>query len=252
MVRLVQFTDTHLRDGQWRHQRNFSRARRKAGAWDHAVVTGDLTVDGADSLEDLKAAKARFDRLRGPVRVLPGNHDIGEEPASTAQAQPVNSERLQRYRSVFGDDHFELTLSGWRLIGLNVHVFGTNWPEETAQWTLLEQAIAARGEDRVGVFLHKPLFINTPDEAENAYYCVAAPARDRLLDLAKGGEGIAFFASGHLHQGLIRKVDGVTHVWAPATANPSRNPRTHGVLLSTGFAVWEFEPGRFRVGFETL
>lgn len=46
MVRLVEYTDTHLREGQWRHQRNFSRARRKAGAWDHTVSTADLTVDG--------------------------------------------------------------------------------------------------------------------------------------------------------------------------------------------------------------
>ena len=30
MVKIIQFTDTHLREGQWRHQRGFSRAVRRA------------------------------------------------------------------------------------------------------------------------------------------------------------------------------------------------------------------------------
>lgn len=252
MIRLIQFSDTHLRATHWRHQRRFSRALRKAGMYDMAVITGDLSVDGAGIRDDLEIARQRFDGMRGPLHVLPGNHDIGEEPASTTRTQPVTPERLARFRDVFGTDRFDISLPGWRLVGLNVHLFGTGWAEESDQWALLEAAIAGRGDDRLGVFLHKPLFVEAPDEPENAYHCIAAPARDRLLSLAGSGKAIAFFASGHLHQGLIRKSDGITHVWAPATANAASTPRSHGVLMSTGFAVWQFTPGRFRVGFETL
>lgn len=248
MVRIVQFSDTHLRDGQWRHQRGFSRAMRRAGPAEQVLVTGDLSVDGADLEADLQAARARFRQVRAPVHVIPGNHDIGEEPASPRQLQAITPERLARFKTVFGSDHFDIALPGWRLIGLNGHLFGTDWPEETAQWDMLESAIAGRGETRIAVFVHKPLFIETPDEAEIAYWAVPAAARDRLLALAKGGE-IAVFASGHLHQGLMRSVNGTHHVWVPATANAAREARTHGALLMTGAAVWDFEPGRFRVRF---
>lgn len=250
MVRLVQFSDTHLRSSQWRHQRGFSRAVRRAGPADLVLVTGDLSVDGADEVADLKAAKARFDRLTAPVHVIPGNHDIGEEPACPRQIQPVTKERRARFISVFGDDSFDISLPGWRLMGLNVHLFGTGWEEEAQQWDRLENAVRARGTDRIAVFLHKPVYVEQPDEPENAYWAIPANARERLLSLAENGN-IAVFSSGHLHQGLIRQHAGTHHVWVPATANAAREPRTHGTLLMTGAAVWDFEPGRFRVRFVT-
>ena len=108
----------------------------------------------------------------------------------------------------------------------------------------------ARGTGRIAVFLHKPVYVETPDEPENAYWAIPASARGRLLDLAEGGN-IAAFSSGHLHQGLIRQHAGTHHVWVPATTNAAREPPTHGALLMTGAAVWDFEPGRFRVRFVT-
>ncbi|MCI4645497.1 MAG: metallophosphoesterase [Hyphomonadaceae bacterium] len=248
MVRVVQFSDTHLRASQWRHQRGFSRAVRRAGPGAHILVTGDLTVDGADHDSDLRAAQQRFARLDAPVHVIPGNHDIGEEPASPRQMQPISVQRRARFLDIFGSDRFDLALPGWRLIGLNVHLFGTGWAEEEAQWADLEQAVATRGESRIAVFLHKPLFIEAPDEPEAASWAVAAPARDRLLDLAIGG-AIAIFASGHLHQALTRTLDETLHVWVPATANAANTPRTHGALLMTGAAIWDFTPGKFKMRF---
>ncbi|MEL6568928.1 MAG: metallophosphoesterase [Pseudomonadota bacterium] len=251
MTRIIQYTDTHLRNRQWRHQGGFSRAVRKAGRADLAIITGDLTVDGADHLADLKAAHARFEALKYPWRAIPGNHDIGEEPASPRQEQSVNAERLARYGSVFGRGDFVEDVPGWRLIGLNIHLFGTGLPDESTQWQMIERAIAERGERRVGLFIHKPLFIEAPSEPEIAYWAVASAARDRLLALAKGGEAIAFVSSGHLHQGLIREVDGVRHVWCPATANSAREMRTSGAMPGTGFAVWQLRSdGSYRVNLD--
>lgn len=251
MARIIQFSDTHLRDGQWRHQRGFSRAVRRAGRADLAIITGDLSVDGADHMADLESARARFQRLPYAWRAIPGNHDIGEEPASPREVQPVNGERLARYWSVFGGDGFVEDLPGWRLVGLNIHLFGTGLPGEAAQWALLEEQLSTRGQRRVGLFIHKPLFVEVPDEEENAYWAVAATGRDRVLALAEGGEAIAFVSSGHLHQSLIREVGGVCHVWCPATANSASKMLTAGSMPGTGCAVWDFLPnGRYRVRFE--
>lgn len=251
MARIIQFSDTHLREGQWRHQRGFSRAVRRAGPADLAIITGDLSVDGADHLADLQSARTRFQRLPYPWRAIPGNHDIGEEPASPRQAQPVNAVRLSRYAHVFGDGSFVEDLPGWRLIGLNIHLFGTGHSEEAAQWALLEEHVATRSQRRVGLFIHKPLFIKSPGEPENAYWAVDASARDRLLARAEGGKAIAFVSSGHLHQSLIREVGGVRHVWCPATANSASRMLAAGAMPGTGLAVWDLRAdGSYRVRFE--
>lgn len=252
MFRLVQFSDTHLRDGHGRHQRNFSRAMRRAGRFDLAVIAGDLSVDGADYLDDLEAAKARFEGLKGSWRAIPGNHDIGEEPASPRQRQPVSEARRDRYRGVFDEDFWVHDLPGWRLVGLNVHIFGTGWHAETAQWEMVEQTIQQRGDRRVGVFVHKPLFLNTPDEAEDLLNCVTAPGRDRLLALASDG-GVAFFASGHLHQSRAHLSCGVHHIWGPATANAANRLWASDVIRNTGFTTFDLFPdGRFKAAFSFI
>ncbi|MEM9738962.1 MAG: metallophosphoesterase [Pseudomonadota bacterium] len=251
MARIIQFSDTHLRAGQWRHHRGFSRAARKAGRADLAIITGDLSVDGADHRDDLIAAKRRFERLPYPWLAIPGNHDIGEEPASPRQHQPVNRARLARYDGVFGGHSFVHDLPGWRLIGLNVHIFETGLPEESTQWTLFEQAVETRGKRRIGLFVHKPLFIETAHEPEMAHWAVAAPGRDRLLETANGSQAIAFISSGHLHQGLVRENDGIRHMWCPATANSANEMRTVGAMPGVGFAVWDLRAdGHYRANFE--
>ncbi|MEM1149962.1 MAG: metallophosphoesterase [Pseudomonadota bacterium] len=251
MARIIQFSDTHLRSDHWRHQRAFSRAVRRGGSADLALITGDLSVDGADRDADLIDAKARFDRLRYSWRALPGNHDIGEEPASPRKGQPVNTARLARYTKILGDGWFAEDLPGWRLIGLNAQLFGTGLPEETHQWSHFEQYLASKGQRRVGVFLHKPLFIQAPDEVEIAKWAVAQTARERLLSCARGGDAIAFFSSGHLHQSLIREEGGVRHIWCPATANSAQTLLASGAMPGTGMTISDLEPtGRYRVRFE--
>lgn len=252
MFRLVQFSDTHLREGHGRHQRNFSRAVRRAGRFDLAVITGDLSVDGADHKRDLKAARARFENLRGDWRAIPGNHDIGEEPASPRQRQPVSEARRARYRSVFGEDFWVMDVPGWRLVGLNVHIFGTGWDAEVDQWQMIERAIEQCGERRLGIFIHKPLFLTKPDEPEDLLNCVTALGRDRMLSLSANG-GIAFFASGHLHQSRALFDGGVHHIWSPATANPANRLWASDVIRNIGFTTFDLSPdGQFKASFSFI
>ncbi|MEO0467071.1 MAG: metallophosphoesterase [Pseudomonadota bacterium] len=253
MFRLVQFSDTHLRTGNGRHQRNFSRAMRRAGHCDLTVITGDLSVDGADHTRDLEAAKARFQQIKAPWKVIPGNHDIGEEPASPRQRQPISQIRRDRYRDVFGDDFWAEDVLGWRLVGLNVHLFGTGWAAESRQWDMLETAIGTRACRRVGILVHKPLFLTHADEPEDIINCVTAPARDRILTLMAGSEAVGFITSGHLHQSRTHTYDGVHHIWAPATANPAGRKWAPDIIQTIGFTLFDLRPnGSFRARFEFI
>lgn len=226
VTRIIQLSDTHLSHIRGFFVDNFLSLvdRLTADPPDLTVITGDLSLDGADSEDDLAFTRHLFDRLPGEVLWLPGNHDVGEEPGASHTDQPVTPHRLARYQRVFGADHWLRDLPGWRLIGLNVHLFETGLPEERAQWDCLTGALDGAGSRRIGLFLHKPLFIAEPEETPDAGLSIVGRARDRLLELMAGHK-VDFVTSGHLHQGCLRRIDGLAHVWAPSTAFEGSKPR---------------------------
>ncbi len=240
MTRLVQLSDTHLSHVRGFFVENFQRitAHLRADPPDLIVVSGDLSLNGADSDDDLAFTKHLFDQLPSETLLIPGNHDVGEEPGAAHTNQPATGERLARYLRRVGADHFMRDIPGWRLFGLNAHLFGTGWNAEAAQWAWLARGLEAAGDRSVGVFLHKPLFISDPDEATDQSVCAPRAARDRLLSLA-AAHRIRFFASGHLHQGRQLDRNGVRHVWAPSTAFPATEPRAPDSDTRLGFADFE-------------
>jgi 3',5'-cyclic AMP phosphodiesterase CpdA len=123
---------------------------------DLVVHTGDLTVDGADFEEDLVHGREMLRDLRYPILCVPGNHDIGDMPGTR---QPVNDERLVRWRRVIGPDRWMHDLGEWRLVGLNSLICGSGSFEEIEQLTWLEDTLRTREGRRVLVFKHKPLFV---------------------------------------------------------------------------------------------
>jgi len=240
---LIQLSDTHLS-----HQRGFfvenfqaAIAALAAAPADLTVISGDLSLDGADSEDDLAFSSHMFGRLPGEVLTLPGNHDVGEEPGAGHTDQPVTPGRLARYLARFGTDRFCRDVPGWRLIGLNVHLFGTGWAEEQAQASWLEDKLSGRAGRAVGLFLHKPLFISDRDEPADQSVCVPEAHRAWLLDLAGAG-AIGFVASGHLHQGLQREFGGVRHIWCPSTAFSASEPRLPAADPALGAVRYSLHP----------
>lgn len=61
---------------------------------------------------------------------------------------------------------------GWRLLGLNTQICGTDPAEEAAQAGLIDDALAGLGERRLAVFLHKPIFTTTPEDSLFDYWSV--------------------------------------------------------------------------------
>ena len=66
-------------------------------------------------------------------------------------------------------------------------------------------------------FLHKPLFIDRPDEPEVIERAIPSLARSVLLGFVERAP-IRFVANGHLHQYRATRYRDAAIVWAPSTA----------------------------------
>lgn len=219
-MRIVVVSDTHLASraraclDNWSVVQHWIRMARA----DLVVHLGDITVDGASYPADLREAAGAFSELGAPVRFLPGNHDIGDNPSQPGVTveSPLDPARLEEYRTLFGDDRWALHLEDWQLIGLNAQLFGTSSVEEERQWAWLEH-VTREGDCPLGLMLHKPLFRDSPHEDRPHVRYVPVSSRRRLLAMLSDRR-LRFVLSGHAHQSRVVMYDGVEHRWAPSTA----------------------------------
>jgi 3',5'-cyclic AMP phosphodiesterase CpdA len=192
--------------------------RVEAAAPALVVATGDLTVDGAGGNDDLAFAASELARIRAtPVASLPGKHDIGEEVPIAGHDQQINPQRREMWLAAFGSDWWMRRLGSWRLIGLNSLLLGSGLIAEDDQWTWLEEALTAEPEQPTGVFVHKPLFLVSPEEPDRPGHATLRTPRLKLLELLRRAS-VRFVASGHLHQYHARRWGDIEHIWAPSTA----------------------------------
>jgi len=214
-VKIIQITDTHLSALKPQFQENWKPLVEWIDSMepDLLVHTGDLTVDGADFEEDLVHGRDMLRDLRHPTLCVPGNHDIGDVPGTR---QPVDGERLSRWRRTIGPDRWVHDLGEWRLVGLNSLIIGSGSFEEYEQLAWLEDTLRARDGRRVLVFKHKPLFVEDPAEGETGYWGLRPEPRRRLLELFTEN-GVELVASGHLHRARIVEGAPFRRVWGPSS-----------------------------------
>lgn len=214
-VRILQLTDTHLSRSHPFFVRNWEAALADARGADAdlVLVTGDLSVDGAGSDDDLVFAASEMKRLG--ALVLPGNHDIGE--CQRDHDQPVDAGRLARWRDIIGDDRFVADLPHWRLVGLNSQIMGSGLEEEREQRAFTEAVFAEADGRHLALFLHKPLFMEGPEEEDMPVHAIPGEARRWLLG-AIARHGIRLVSCGHVHQYSVQRRDGALYAWAPATS----------------------------------
>jgi 3',5'-cyclic AMP phosphodiesterase CpdA len=215
-MRIIQITDTHLS----RAKPHFAANWPPLAAWiaaqnpDLVIHTGDVTVDGADVEDDLQYAAELMRSLGVRFRAVPGNHDVGD---AGNLRQPVTAERLARWRAHFGPDWWVEDVEGVRLIGLDAMLLGSGNHEEAAQATWLDGVMEDTGGRKVAWFLHRPLFLDNPDEADTGYWSVKPESFSRLIELIRR-RSVALVASGHLHKAHQTVRDGTRYVWAPASS----------------------------------
>jgi 3',5'-cyclic AMP phosphodiesterase CpdA len=215
-MRIIQISDTHLSPRKAHFADNWEPLARwiEAERPDLVIHTGDVTVDGADIDDDLAYAAGLMQNLGVRSRALPGNHDVGE---AGHPRQPVNEERLARWRARFGLDWWVEEVTGWRLVGLDALLLGSGSDAEAAQMDWLEATMAESAGGRIAWFLHKPLFIDSPGEGDTGYWSVKPQPRARLLALAESHR-VALVASGHLHKAHDFRLGPIRYLWAPASS----------------------------------
>ncbi len=216
---------------------------------DLVVHAGDISTDGEIVPDDLDYARRQLDRVPAPLVALPGNHDVGDGAAWTYDgAAAVGAETLGRYRAAFGPDRFSVAVGRWRLIGVDAQLFGSGEPEEDDQWAWFAGEIGRLpATTPVGLVLHKPLVPVDGDRDRPGRY-VPDPARGRLLALLAGVD-CHLVVSGHVHQGLRRERDGISHVWVPSTwaVLPDRIQAPIGAKRVGATGLVLHDDGRFEV-----
>ena len=217
----MQLSDTHLSGRHGYFVANWAKvvATLNADPPDLVVISGDLSVNGSDDDDDLSFALTQCRRLRTTWRVVAGNHDIGEEPDALVLGQQIDASRVDRWSRLAGRHFWAVDAGPWRLVGINGFLYGSGLPDDEAQHEWLVRAID-RWDGPIGVFVHKPLFIDDPDEPEHAHHTFSAANRQRLLDVLVGST-VRFVASGHLHQSRDVMWNGIRLLWAPSTAFPA-------------------------------
>ena len=212
-------SDLHLSPTHGFFWENFLAARDAADAAgaEAVVVNGDLCINGADSDAEMTFARRALSRFMTPVLPLPGNHDVGDEPPGQDKAQIIDEARLARWEACFGDDRFTLDVDAWRLIGVNAQLFGSGLAREAEQMDWLAATLAEAGDRRIALVLHKPLFLDSADETGETPACMTPGPRAALLALLRRHE-VAMVINGHLHAERDRVVDGIRHLWLPATS----------------------------------
>jgi 3',5'-cyclic AMP phosphodiesterase CpdA len=236
MNRIALISDTHLSPHHGFFHANVARTIEAVNEAlpDLVVNCGDLTINGADEEDDLRFAAFVHRAVAAPLALIPGNHDVGEEPGALHVDQPISDDRLARYRRVFGEDRWARDLGAWRLIGLNGLLIGTDLVEERLQLEWLTEELDAAHGRPIGVFTHKPLWLETIDEAPVPEWTVA-PARRAAFAAQLQRAQVSFIASGHVHQSRARLSEGALHIWTPSCAFPAG--QSLGGDTSLGYAL---------------
>jgi 3',5'-cyclic AMP phosphodiesterase CpdA len=218
--RIAQISDTHLSEAKPFFVDNFMRvgAALRDSRPDLVVNSGDISLDGADEEADLATARALHDGLGLPVRFLPGNHDLGDcQDAPSHGEAAIDAARRDRYVKHFGADWWWFDVPGWRVLGIDSQLLGSDLDAAGEQEAAVAEAVAGLGERRLALFLHKPLFNRSADEATITGRFVNPLPRRRLLD-SLGDVTPSLVACGHVHQYRDSLDTATRHVWAASTA----------------------------------
>ena len=254
--RLTQISDTHLsRSARFaRLTENFHRVSEHINASrpDLVVNSGDVSWDGPTSRDDLDYAKSLHAALPVNCCYLPGNHDIGDNPTAVGEppSHRANEKDRAAFVDVFGEDRFHFEAAGWYFVGLNSLIMNTAIPSEAEQMDWFAGKLSDANGKPIALFLHKPLFLQTPEDPETpatAIRYVPQPVRAQLVKMLDAHD-VRLVASGHVHQRRDFTYGHTRHIWAPSASFviPDRMQEVIG-KKETGLVEYRFRPDGFEV-----
>jgi 3',5'-cyclic AMP phosphodiesterase CpdA len=252
--RLTQISDTHLAR---RHQKltdNFHRLSEYVDTTrpDLVVNSGDLAFDAPTNSDDLEFAGTLHKALPVTCRYLPGNHDVGDNPTLVGPVPPnlVTEQSRQAYLAIFGDDRWRFDAAGWCFIGLNSLVMNSGLASEAEQFDWLASQLASANGKPVALFVHKPLYLNSPEDPElvaTSFRYVPMPARKRLVEML-GAVDLRLVASGHVHQRRDFTFGRTRNIWAPSAGFIIADARQDLIgVKEVGLVEYRFQPDAVEV-----
>ncbi len=156
----------------------------------------------------------------------------------------------QVFLSVFGEDRWQFEAAGWYFIGLNSLVMNADLASEAGQFEWLASQLSVTLGKPVALFLHKPLFLNSPDDPElpaTSIRYVPMPARCRLIEMFRAVD-LRLVASGHVHQRRDFTYSHIRQVWAPAAGFIISDARQEVIgIKEVGLVEYRFQPDSFEV-----
>jgi predicted phosphodiesterase len=164
------------------------------------IHLGDL-VHPVPELPTYEQAARNFHELtrglRSPLRLVPGNHDVGDKPVAWAPAATVTEAYLALWRRHFGEHFYAFDFRGLHFVVIDAQIINSGLPAEAEQRRWLERDLAANAGRRTFLCLHYPPYVCEPDESES-YDNLAEPGRSWLLGLVETYRPEAMFC-GHVH-----------------------------------------------------
>ena len=183
------------------------------------IHLGDI-VHPVPSVPTFSDAVAQFKEiaapLRMPLRVVPGNHDVGDKRIDWMPADQVCDDYLAIYRGMFGPDYYSFDEGDIRFIALNSLLLNSGLDDEGKQKQWTEEQIASAQGKRVFMFMHYPPYVHKVDE-RGSYDNIDEPARSWLLEQMARPNVEAVFA-GHVHNFWYDRVGHADFYMLPSTA----------------------------------
>ncbi len=167
---------------------------------DFVIHLGDL-IHPVPTLPSYEFAVKRFhellEDLEPKIYLVPGNHDVGDKPASWTPADSVTEEYIDLYSNTFGKHFYAFDFLDCCFVVINSQILNSGLKSEKLQKAWLEKYLSDNSGKRMFLFTHYPPFITQPHE-EWHYDNIDEPARSWLLDLTRNSKIEAVFA-GHVH-----------------------------------------------------
>jgi 3',5'-cyclic AMP phosphodiesterase CpdA len=225
-------TDTHLNQGETECNSPFEVNKLANARMRHVVRElnrrdVEFVIHLGDLLHPVPAIPHLYERaancfkeqiakLRHPIYLIPGNHDVGDKPIDWGPAGIVRDEFLALWNTHFGANYQAFDHGDCRFILLDAQIINSGLDAEARQRDWLEAELAANEDKRIFLNIHYPPYLTYADEDEH-YDNLGEPGRSWLLELMQRYRVEALFA-GHVHNFWYHRHEGTHCYLLPSTA----------------------------------
>jgi 3',5'-cyclic AMP phosphodiesterase CpdA len=197
---------------------HFEKAIREANRLKPAfvIVTGDLVNRSLDTAQIREYKRVSQELDAGiPLYNVAGNHDVGNTPTP---------ESIAAYNKDFGADYY--TFRYRSMLGIVLNSSYLKSPEKVPELALAQESwlmttlkeAKQKGYRHIIVFLHHPLFLSQPDEADQ-YFNIPLATRKKYLAIFKAN-GIRYVFAGHYHRNAFGKTGDIEMVTTGPIGKP--------------------------------